>query len=304
MVRDYTYLQGEHFMELTFPIPAPISEGAEPTVTTITLSSGGSIVIVGANGSGKTRLATHLEETLTPSHRIPAQRSIRMQDIVNVRDFSVAIKELHFGHHEVHNRRGLRWHNLPATIPLDDFERLLIALFSEQNNALLNDYKLRQAGSAHPLPKTKLRALEILWDQLIPHRKLEVKDATIKVRAPNIPLSELPPDGEYAASQMSDGERAIFYLIGQCLLAPENSFIIIDEPELHLHQSLSNRLWDALEAARDDCAYIYVTHDIDFAVDRVTAQKFFVRSIQANSRWDIEPIPWIRGCLSMWLSSL
>jgi energy-coupling factor transporter ATP-binding protein EcfA2 len=278
-------------MEQTFNIPLPLDGNGAPNVTTITIASGGSIVIVGANGSGKTRLAAHLEETLSDSHRIPAQRSIRMQDVVNVRDFSVAIKELHYGHYQDVNRRGHRWHNLPATTPIDDFERLLIALYSEQNNALLKDYKLRIGGSPQPLPETRLRTLEKLWGELLSHRKLEVKDASIKVRAPNIPLSELPPNGEYPASEMSDGERAIFYLIGQCLLAPKNGIIIVDEPELHLHQSLSSRLWDALEAAREDCAYIYVTHDIDFAVDRVTAQKFFVRSIRANSRWDIEPIP-------------
>ena len=33
---------------------------------------------------------------------------------------------------------------------------------------------------------------------------------------------------------MSDGERAIFYLIGQTLAASSDSVLIIDEPELHL----------------------------------------------------------------------
>ena len=37
---------------------------------------------------------------------------------------------------------------------------------------------------------------------------------------------------------MSDGERAIFYFIGEVLCAKENSLIIIDEPENHLHKSI------------------------------------------------------------------
>lgn len=45
-------------------------------------------------------------------------------------------------------------------------------------------------------------------------------------------------DKIYNSSEMSDGERVIFYLIGQCLAVPENGIIVIDEPELHLHKSV------------------------------------------------------------------
>lgn len=41
---------------------------------------------------------------------------------------------------------------------------------------------------------------------------------------------------------MSDGERVIFYLIGQCLAVRENGIVVIDEPELHLNRALLNRL--------------------------------------------------------------
>jgi ABC-type glutathione transport system ATPase component len=63
---------------------------------------------------------------------------------------------------------------------------------------------------------------------------------------------------------MSDGERAAFYLIGQTLMAPENSLIIFDEPELHIHRSIMSTLWDELEALRTDCAFVVISHDLEF----------------------------------------
>ena len=74
---------------------------------------------------------------------------------------------------------------------------------------------------------------------------------------------------------MSDGERAIFYLIGQTLLADENILLIIDEPELHVHRSIMSKLWDELEAIRADCALVFITHDLEFAASRA-AQKFVI----------------------------
>jgi hypothetical protein len=46
---------------------------------------------------------------------------------------------------------------------------------------------------------------------------------------------------------MSDGERAIFYFLGQCLVAPENAAIIIDEPEAPVHKSILQQLWNSIE---------------------------------------------------------
>jgi gluconate kinase len=86
-------------------------------------------------------------------------------------------------------------------------------------------------------------------------------------------------------------------LIGQCLLAPENGFIIVDEPELHIHPSITSTLWDALERERTDCAFVYLTHDLEFATNRVTAKKYFLRAIHYNSFYDIEEMP-EAGCPS------
>src|SRR5262249_26324017 len=94
----------------------------------------------------------------------------------------------------------------------------------------------------------------------------------------------------YKGTEMSDGERAIFYMIGQALNAADNSLLIIDEPELHVHRSIMSKLWDRLEASRPDCGFLFVTHDLEFAAQRV-AQKFVVKSYDARPVWDIESVP-------------
>jgi hypothetical protein len=116
----------------------------------------------------------------------------------------------------------------------------------------------------------------------LPHRKLIKKAGTI----------ETFPTGSsgknYNASEMSDGERVIFYLIGEVISVRNNSIIIIDEPEMHIHKSITKKLWDAIEKERPDCTFIYLTHDIDFGRSRQNATKIWLKSYEGNETWDYE----------------
>jgi ABC-type cobalamin/Fe3+-siderophores transport system ATPase subunit len=125
--------------------------------------------------------------------------------------------------------------------------------------------------------------LQAIWSTLLPHRILHITGDDILVAVPG-------QDQQYSASEMSDGERAVFYVIAQTLLAEPNSLLILDEPELHIHRSIMSKLWDELEAARQDCAFVYITHDLEFAAARV-AQKYVVRRFVHPDQWEIEPVP-------------
>jgi hypothetical protein len=89
---------------------------------------------------------------------------------------------------------------------------------------------------------------------------------------------------------MSDGEKVTLYLIAQILQAPENGFIIVDEPEIYLHKTILTKLWDRLEQQRPDCIFVYLTHDLDFATSR-NAKKVWIKSYIHPDKWDIEDIP-------------
>lgn len=87
---------------------------------------------------------------------------------------------------------------------------------------------------------------------------------------------------------MSDGEKAIFYLVGKCLIAPPGSTLIIDEPEMFVHPSVRNRLWNNVEMFRPDCRFVYFTHDLAFVRSRKYRHVFVVKSYSAteNEFWE------------------
>ena len=93
----------------------------------------------------------------------------------------------------------------------------------------------------------------------------------------------------YEAHQMSDGERIILYLVARVMQAPENGLIVIDEPEVFLHRTVVDKLWDKLEKERKDCTFIYMTHDLQFAASRVGV-KSWIKEYVYPSTWDIQLI--------------
>ncbi|MFK4523683.1 energy-coupling factor transporter ATP-binding protein EcfA2 [Bradyrhizobium japonicum] len=257
----------------------------------IDVSPGTSTVIVGANGSGKTRLGSSMEARLdNKAHRIGAQRSISMTSNIVLKDYETSLKELHYGTEIGSNRHGNKWRGKPETAFVDDFASLLRALFAQQNRMLTDDHKQRRRGVETDPPTTRIDDLSRIWELVLPHRKLNFHDASITVQPPANPPGT-GGDEAYSPENLSDGERVVFYLIGQCLLAPSRGVIIVDEPELHIHPSITDALWDALERERSDCAFVYLTHDLEFAANRVTSKKFYLRAIHYNSFWDIEEIP-------------
>ena len=261
-----------------------------PTDTTelnITVNPGSSIVIVGANGGGKTRLAVHIENVLQlNAHRISAHRALVLNPSVAKISERKALSGLRTGHEEsehVGNRPSNRWRGKMAIQLLNDFDFLVQALFADQSNKSLETHQKVRAGHRGPADPTKFERLQAIWSQLLPHRQLIISGDDIEVSTPGL-------EGKYPAADMSDGERAIFYLIGQTLAAADNSLLVIDEPELHIHRSIMSKLWDELEAARQDCAFVFITHDLEFASARV-AQKYVIRDYKPAPQWVIESVP-------------
>lgn len=66
--------------------------------------------------------------------------------------------------------------------------------------------------------------------------------------------------------------------------------MIFDEPELHIHRSIASRLWDELLAARPDCGFVIITHDLEFAAARA-AKKYVIRNYTPQREWTVESVP-------------
>ena len=255
-----------------------------------TLESGETIVIVGANGSGKTRLATALETSIgLTGHRIAAHRALTLNPEVPKISEMTALNGLRTGWADpratVDYRDGHRWQSKKETQLLNDYDFLLQALYAEQSNTALQTHAAARQGTLHgEVNATKLEILKTVWERLLPSRRLLLSADSIQVQSSN--------GEEYSAAEMSDGERAIFYVLGQSLVASENSVLIVDEPELHVHPSIMDKLWDAIQAERPDCAFIFITHDLAFASAR-PGKKYAVREYmhKPQPQWSIEAVP-------------
>lgn len=251
----------------------------------INLETGSAAVFVGANGSGKSRLAIHIENAVGENaHRISAHRALTLNPGVPKISEGHALQGLRFGHATARNRVGHRWSGKQATALLHDFDYVVQALFAEQSRTALDTHNKHRAGIEHIAQPTKFERLQDIWQQLLPHRTLVINGDDVQVQVPG--SAQL-----YSAADMSDGERAIFYLIGQTLVAAENSLLVIDEPELHVHRSIMSKLWDQLDNARPDCAFIFITHDLEFAAARV-GQKFVISDYSPSGpSWTVEAVP-------------
>jgi hypothetical protein len=254
----------------------------------LTLEIGRSINIIGANGAGKNRLGVYLEKAFSVVHRIPAHKSLLLNDKVSLITLERAEKTLFEGHaDQPRNKDHFRWGSKPATHLLSDFDALLQTLFAGHNRIASQHLQQQKQTPNIEVPVTKLETLKSIWDKLLPHRSMQINEASIEVLSQSSSNST-----SYAASEMSDGERAIFYFLGQCLVAPTNSALIIDEPEGHVHKAILGPLWDAIEATRLDCGFIFITQDLDFATSHTASAKYFVRTFDYNqTQWDIEELP-------------
>ena len=244
-----------------------------------------SVVLIGANGSGKTRMSVWIEyhHNNILTHRISAQKSLHMPKSTSTSDLKSCQENFLFGSSsgDISWRKNTyRWKNEPEIHLLDDFSALMQLLFTEafqqmwaENNKNVND-------QPYVYIETKLNLIKNIWENVIINKTLNIGAGTIEVFNKNF------PEEKFNGSDMSDGEREVFYFIGEALCVPANSMIIVDEPENHLHKAILIRLWNAIEAARPDCMFIYITYDLDFAVSRNNSQIIWVQNMPKQNEWE------------------
>lgn len=266
-----------------------------------------SIVLIGANGSGKTRLSVWIDknnEKLAIS-RISAQKSLEVPSFTQAIDVGDAKEQLQLGNKlDQWTKQALqektsglntksytmtnKWNDAPETHELKDIDALMQYLVSEDQ--LLSSsfyhksiYHRNDLCNEHPLlEQSKLCKVKVLWEKVISHKVLIIEYGKILVQSRNCSNSkEL-----YNGHEMSDGERAVFYFIGQVLSASKDSLIIIDEPENHLHNSIISRLWNLLEEARPDCVFLYITHNLDFALRSKRSVLIWVKDMPSKDKWN------------------
>lgn len=257
------------------------------------ISSAQSFVIIGANGSGKSRLGKHIEDN-TPeknSHRISAQRALTIPDFISLKSFEQASDLLLYGTTDSNalkqKMKGSKWGwNGYENKLIDDYDNLLSSVFAlknKENDKFVQACKENEvAGRAHPkAPITVIDRIIDIWTSIMPHREIVFADAKVSAKYNG---------AEYHGKDLSDGERVALYLLAQALCVPDGYVIIVDEPEIHLHKSVMTKLWDKIEEHCPNKTFVYITHDLDFASSRKSAAKIWVKGFDGTN-WDVELLP-------------
>lgn len=252
-----------------------------------------SFVIIGANGSGKSRLGKHIEDN-TPegnSYRISAQRALTIPDFVPLKSFEEASGLLLYGTTSKNlieqKNKGHKWgFEGYQNILINDFDNLLSSVFAlknKENDKFVQACKEKErSGIQHPnAPITIIDRIIEIWTSIMPHREIVLEDAKVRAKYNGV---------EYYGKYLSDGERVALYLLAQSLCVPDGYVIIVDEPEIHLHKSVMIKLWDKIEEYCPNKTFVYITHDLDFASSRKLANKIWVKGFDGIN-WDIHLLP-------------
>lgn len=269
-----------------------------PDKTQYEFELGKPVVILGANGAGKTRFTIYLEKLNDYSfedyynkkyvnknlkiHRLSAQKSLSINDKISLRDYNSAYSMRTYGHNTPANKLSYRYKSKPEINLLDDYNDVLSLLFAKKSLEIEKEHneirRLQESNQAIPkLHPTVVDSVKKIWEELLPQRKLDLTGNNIQA---------IYNDKPYHGQEMSDGERVILYMICQTLLLEPKTLFIIDEPELHIHKAILNKLWTRLEQERQDCVFMYVTHDLNFAVSRNSPKVIWMKSYKGNNTWE------------------
>lgn len=273
--------------KIRIPINGSVSE----------ISSDQSFVIIGANGSGKSRLGKYIEDN-TPeknSHRISAQRALTIPEYISLKSFEQASDLLLYGTTDNNalkqKMKGSKWGwNGYENKLIDDYDNLLSSVFAlknTENDKFVQTCKENEVvGRSHPkAPITVIDRIIEIWTSIMPHREVVFADAKVSAKHNGV---------EYHGKDLSDGERVALYLLAQALCVPDGYVIIVDEPEIHLHKSVMTKLWDKIEEYCPNKTFVYITHDLDFASSRKSATKIWVKGFDGTN-WDIQILPEIEN---------
>ena len=272
-------------MSFTISIPRDTGDSRN-----IPLNPGEMIFVLGANGTGKSALIHKFySENRNNTKLITAHRQIWFS--TNINSFSVSQKNkieefiTHFDKQEKsrwtdeysYQRPFITIYNLIAS---ENARARKIAKAFEENN-IDGDLKFIDKHS-------KLSKINEL---------LRLSNIQIMISIDNNENVKASKNcgQEYSIYELSDGERSALLIAANVLTAPENSLLIIDEPERHLHRSITSSLLTQLFAQRGDCAFIISTHDVTLPLDSPKARTILVRGCTIGSStaqtWDVDLVP-------------
>lgn len=284
-------------------------------------TSTNSLVIIGANGAGKSKLGVWMEEQdLDNTYRVCGLRVLTFKHDISLSNPELAWNMILYGQAKPNPEQP--WYKSKQSKYLDgkktasevrDFDYVLsafLAYYHAYNEAFIKEYKENPNNPNLDNWLTPFDKLGKIWREIFQHNIVAHNGKF---------YCELESGERYSAAEMSDGERGALYLIALVLSYPElredelkqgkHITLIVDEPELHLHPAIMYKLWSALEKYRPDCLFVYITHDVNFAVmhrvaDKIWVKKYLSKDVGKGDGWELEKISNDEGFPEMMLMSI
>ncbi|CAM4075387.1 AAA family ATPase [Streptococcus penaeicida] len=232
-------------------------------------------ILIGPNGSGKTTLINSLRKFNSEQmFVIPAQKFLYFSSNNHMRNDIRRDKYIELVKKFVIKTDKI---TLESMFMDNNFE----APFTQLITLMVKEYSIKATKKQQGLRvdnDTIFEKLTYIWSRLIPNISLfaDAENRTL----------EICKDGKkYSINSLSDGEKSILFYIGNILIAPENSFIVVDEPETYLNSAIYNHLWDLLISERNDCQFVFASHNLDFIQSRANSTYIWCHEYKSSTEF-------------------
>lgn len=236
-------------------------------------------IIVGGNGSGKSSLASYFKKSDADGIIvIPAQKILFYLEKSGVSSANeINIREI--------QKKDFNDKNYIKEFDVSNKVSQLSEVFSYHISAIINE--LAKAGADKLVEnkdsETKYIKLLEIWRKFY-------SDIEFRYDMNKRKLVPKKNGKEYDLNSMSEGEKVTLFYIMITLFAPRNAYIIVDEPETFLNPSIYNRLWYLLEEYREDCRFVYISHNLEFISSRNAHTIYWCKEYDGYKNWEIKEI--------------